>query len=802
MAEKILNTRIRLKYDSLKNWTDKNTLLLQGEVAIAYLADSHTTTSPDNGTHPVLMKVGPGNFNNLPWMSALAADVHAWAKQSKTDFMNNFLAMEDDNGESMQKKLDTVFASNDELTQAIGDFQNALTETLKNYYAKDEVDAITGDLSKLNTENKGNLVSAINEALQAVEVGGTGSVVTVADQSGADSIKFVVKQGGNAVSVPIEFGAGDGLDHGTASATAGVGTIPTIKLSDATKASLAKADTALQEHQSLDHKADKVTGATAGNFAGLDANGNLTDSGKKAADFAPAAIDTGVHSVSLTGGTDNGTLKLIVDGAETDKIAVTGLKSAAYETVENLNAIAKEYADAVENKLPTSANYGVLSVAKGDDTITIGGDAQHPTIAVTPNTFDDYGAAAAVLGQSTDAAAANTVYGAKAAAAAAQNDATIAKTKIETFLGTVTPDGSQAIIDTLTEINDYVGEHGEEFATLSGKVANIENGTTATTAGDLTAALEAEIKGYTVANATKAADADQLGGQAPAYYATAASVTDITKDNGTIDTKIKAVTDTLGDLATKDVIVEGDISGTIAATKITNFATEVAGVKVNNATNADNATKATQDADGNVITATYATKAEVGQLTDTKYDLIAGPGGSSYDGAESGNDNTFLTLYHEGDHTVDTSVQVKGKDGLEVATELLGDANEGNTHFGITVKIADNGVTTAKIADKAITEAKLADEVIAKYATKEEVSNQDAVVLSEAQKYADGLASNYATADQGAAADTAVQSISTPAGANGEPNGLKAEKTGTDVAISFDDSVVFVFNCGTASEVI
>jgi hypothetical protein len=36
-------------------------------------------------------------------------------------------------------------------------------------------------------------------------------------------------------------------------------------------------------------KADKVASATSGNFAGLDANGNLTDSGKKAADFATAA---------------------------------------------------------------------------------------------------------------------------------------------------------------------------------------------------------------------------------------------------------------------------------------------------------------------------------------------------------------------------------------------------------------------------------------------------------------------------------------------------------------------------------
>ena len=37
-------------------------------------------------------------------------------------------------------------------------------------------------------------------------------------------------------------------------------------------------------------KTDKVTGATAGNFAGLDENGNLTDSGKKPTDFACVTV--------------------------------------------------------------------------------------------------------------------------------------------------------------------------------------------------------------------------------------------------------------------------------------------------------------------------------------------------------------------------------------------------------------------------------------------------------------------------------------------------------------------------------
>lgn len=45
-----------------------------------------------------------------------------------------------------------------------------------------------------------------------------------------------------------------------------------------------------------DGKTDKVSGATAGNFAGLDASGNLTDSGSTAADFATAAhLHTGVY---------------------------------------------------------------------------------------------------------------------------------------------------------------------------------------------------------------------------------------------------------------------------------------------------------------------------------------------------------------------------------------------------------------------------------------------------------------------------------------------------------------------------
>lgn len=49
-------------------------------------------------------------------------------------------------------------------------------------------------------------------------------------------------------------------------------------------------------------KADKVSGATNGNFAGLDGNGNLTDSGKKAGDFAASSHNQASNTINAMTG--------------------------------------------------------------------------------------------------------------------------------------------------------------------------------------------------------------------------------------------------------------------------------------------------------------------------------------------------------------------------------------------------------------------------------------------------------------------------------------------------------------------
>lgn len=81
MANTTFNTRIKLKYDTLANWTtNKAKVLLEGEVGLCYVpavTDGTTTTAPT-----VLFKVGDGTttWEKLPWGSGLAADVYDWAK--------------------------------------------------------------------------------------------------------------------------------------------------------------------------------------------------------------------------------------------------------------------------------------------------------------------------------------------------------------------------------------------------------------------------------------------------------------------------------------------------------------------------------------------------------------------------------------------------------------------------------------------------------------------------------------------------------------------------------------------------
>ena len=159
MSEKILNTRIQLRYDSFNNWKTPNdgrgALLKKGELAVAYLAEAKTATTPDDGTHPIMFKVGPGYFNELPWASALAADVYGWAKKVRgestdVDYTKTIKTKNEETGvETTTTSIITVQTAIDALYQAIetlsGDAGASIAEliTIINKNKQDIADIVT-----------------------------------------------------------------------------------------------------------------------------------------------------------------------------------------------------------------------------------------------------------------------------------------------------------------------------------------------------------------------------------------------------------------------------------------------------------------------------------------------------------------------------------------------------------------------------------------------------------------------------------------------------------------------------------
>ena len=135
---KMLNVRIKNKYDSYENWAASGLVLEAGEIAIA-----HTTVDVQvgNGTakHPaLLMKVGNGTdtFANLPWLSAKAADVLAVCKDETElrAFINGVITdagvATDDALKTLSTQVTTNKGNIEALQTAVGDADKGLVKAV------------------------------------------------------------------------------------------------------------------------------------------------------------------------------------------------------------------------------------------------------------------------------------------------------------------------------------------------------------------------------------------------------------------------------------------------------------------------------------------------------------------------------------------------------------------------------------------------------------------------------------------------------------------------------------------------
>ena len=122
---------------------------------------------------------------------------------------------------------------------------------------------------------------------------------------------------------------------------------------------------------SLESKADKVQGATTGNLAALDADGNLTDSGSKVSDFKtkqtavpdPSASGTGLDFISSVSQNANGEMtiskKSVQDGTTAQKGVVklnNAIDSSSTTEAATPKAVKDAY-DALNNKIIARATF-------------------------------------------------------------------------------------------------------------------------------------------------------------------------------------------------------------------------------------------------------------------------------------------------------------------------------------------------------------------------------------------------------------------------------------------------------------
>lgn len=158
----------------------------------------------------------------------------------------------------------------------------------------------------------------------------------------------------------------------------------------------------------LGNKVDKVSNATSGNFAGLDANGNLTDSGNKAADFKtkqtavsdPTASGTSTSFIATASQDTNGvitvTKKSIPTAVATGETGATnGLMTAAdKKKLDGIATGAEVNQNAFSNikvgstTVAADSKTDTLELAAGDG-VTLTPDASNSkiTIAATGTTY-------------------------------------------------------------------------------------------------------------------------------------------------------------------------------------------------------------------------------------------------------------------------------------------------------------------------------------------------------------------------------------------------------------------------------
>ena len=158
MAEKILQTRIMLKYDSYENWAFNDPILKQGEAAITVVTTKQDGTA--NYVPSCLIKIGDGahKYSELDFVYAKAADVISACKSEATltTFINNVIAS---SGIATDEALSALAGR---MSTAESDI-DALETLVGSVAVSTQITAEIQKLDKADTAVAGQYVSAVSE---------------------------------------------------------------------------------------------------------------------------------------------------------------------------------------------------------------------------------------------------------------------------------------------------------------------------------------------------------------------------------------------------------------------------------------------------------------------------------------------------------------------------------------------------------------------------------------------------------------------------------------------------------------
>jgi hypothetical protein len=358
-----------------------------------------------------------------------------------------------------------------------------------------------GTLSSLNTTEKSNLVAAINEVLSKVNADATSAAVTVEEDSNSAYAKvYNVKQGGTTVgtiNIPKDMVVKSGTVEVNPTGQ-DAGTYIVLTLANASS--------------------DKI-------YVNV---GSLVDVYTAQASAAQVQLvvnsSTREISASIVAGSISST-ELASDSVTTAKIANSNVTKAKLDSSVQ-TSLGKADSALQSSSITTGSTNGTIAVSGTDVSVKGLGSA-----AYTASTaYDKSGAASAVLGTSTDASTAATVYGAKAyaksyadglagnyatAAQGAKADSAVQSIATGTSNGTISVDGTDvsvkglgsAAYETVGSANGNVPVNGSALGTTANVpvVTNTSGQLIPHASGALgTAAFAASSSFATAAQGTKA----------------------------------------------------------------------------------------------------------------------------------------------------------------------------------------------------------------------------------------------------------------------------------------------------------